>query len=314
MEHRGVLTDDPALRMAAYLADTDTVRTDGVITDVPAMLSAYMARARVSRQTAYTDFGRLIRRGLVRQLQAAAPGYRARYRLSAPAAMVAAWMPGLPPELARAIGQEDDEAEPMHEATERGENCGGLDPSPYMREGSPPSPCGNDQNGARRRTQYPREDERSGNEETDKARAVLKACTPHWCAQGAPAVDSRQVARLEALVAVTLRHVPPGEVIQLLTWRVAGARDLAGVLSWRLGRAVNAARHSAPDVMVDETGVRYTEMLSARPGNRHPTQARVQAIAAARAAAEAARQRFLEKEKASTCQVSLDRTNLSWKA
>ena len=109
MEHRGLFADAPALRMAAYLADTDTVRADGVIGDVPAMLAGYMARCHVSRQTAYTDLGRLVARGLVRQVQAAAPGYRARYRLSAPAAMVAAEMPGLPRELARALGQDHSE-------------------------------------------------------------------------------------------------------------------------------------------------------------------------------------------------------------
>jgi hypothetical protein len=40
-----------------------------------------------------------------------------------------------------------------------------------------------------------------------------------------------ELARVEAMTASALQHVPPGEVIQLLTWRVASARDLPGVLA-----------------------------------------------------------------------------------
>jgi hypothetical protein len=43
------------------------------------------------------------------------------------------------------------------------------------------------------------------------------------------------LARVEAMTALALRHVPRGEVIQLLTERVASARDLSGLLAWRLG-------------------------------------------------------------------------------
>jgi hypothetical protein len=45
-----------------------------------------------------------------------------------------------------------------------------------------------------------------------------------------------ELARLEAMTALALRHVPRGEIIQLLTWHVASARDLPGVLVWRLGQ------------------------------------------------------------------------------
>ena len=44
------------------------------------------------------------------------------------------------------------------------------------------------------------------------------------------------------MTALALRHVPLGEVIQLLTWHVASARDLPGVLAWRLGQVLTAAR------------------------------------------------------------------------
>ena len=101
MAARGLLPDGPALRMCRFLADTDAVSGEGGIDDVPAMITAYAARARVSRQTAWTDLGRLTSRGLVRQVQAAAPGQHARYQLSYPAALVDEEMPGLPPGLAR---------------------------------------------------------------------------------------------------------------------------------------------------------------------------------------------------------------------
>jgi hypothetical protein len=296
MEHRGLLDGGPALRMAAYLADTDTVRADGVIPDVPAMLAGYMTRARVSRQTAYTDLGRLVERGLVRQVQAAAPGYRARYRLSAPAAMAAASMPGLPPELARAIRPGPGAAETggEHQADEPGPACGGLDPSPYMREGSPPSPCGTGQGGLRRRIRRRSGGEEIGSEERDQARAVLKACAGEWRAQRGRA-PAGELARVEVLTALALRHAPPGEVIQLLTWHVAGARDLAGVLAWRLGQVVAAARRPARQVPADEDGARYTAMLAELAGNRppNPSAARLAAITAAKAAAEDAHRRYL---------------------
>jgi hypothetical protein len=40
------------------------------------------------------------------------------------------------------------------------------------------------------------------------------------------------------MTALPLRHVPRGEVVQLLTWHVASARDLPGVLAWRLGQVL----------------------------------------------------------------------------
>ena len=298
MEHRGLLADAPALRMAAYLADTDTVRSDGVIGDVPAMLAGYMARCHVSRQTAYTDLGRLVGRGLVRQVQAAAPGYRARYRLSAPAAMVLASMPGLPPELARAVGDhsEDDRKQPGddgggHQDAESARACGELDPSPYTREGPPPSPRGTGHRGHRQDAGCRSWREKIGEEDLDQARAVLAACAADWRAQRGRAAGAGELARLEVLVALALRHAPPGEVIQLLTWHVAGARELAGVLAWRLGRVISAARRPHVQVHADEDGARYAAMLAARAGNT-PTPGRLAAIAAARAAAEAAQQRF----------------------
>jgi hypothetical protein len=77
---------------------------------------------------------------------------------------------------------------------------------------------------------------------------------------------------------MVLRHVPRGEVLQLLTERVASARDLPGVLTWRLGRVLTAARRDmARQVPADEDGARYAAMFAAavthrapRPGPRSP--------------------------------------------
>jgi hypothetical protein len=57
-----------------------------------------------------------------------------------------------------------------------------------------------------------------------------------------------------------------GEVIQLLTWHVASARDLPGVLVWRPGPVLTAARRDQfRQVLADEDSVRYAAMLAA-PG------------------------------------------------
>jgi len=90
--------DGCLLRMARHLAHVADTR--GMVTDLPQVMRAYAAREHVSVQTGWTDLGRLIDRGLLRQVQAAAPGYPARYRLCAPAAAVAARMPNLPADLA----------------------------------------------------------------------------------------------------------------------------------------------------------------------------------------------------------------------
>ena len=83
------------------------------------------------------------------------------------------------------------------------------------------------------------------------------------------------------MTALALRHVPRGEVIQLLTERVANARDLPGVLTWRLGQMLTAARRDQAPGPRRRGRHRYAEMLAAR-GNTPGPGARA-AIAAARA-------------------------------
>jgi hypothetical protein len=83
-------------------------------------------------------------------------------------------------------------------------------------------------------------------------------------------------------------------VIQLLTERVARARDLPGMLAWRLGRALTAARRDLAglvrQVPADEDGVRYAAMLAARAGGTLGPAAWA-AITATRAELEAIQRR-----------------------
>jgi hypothetical protein len=96
------------------------------------------------------------------------------------------------------------------------------------------------------------------------------------------------------MTARALRHVPRGEVLQLLTWHVESAHDLPGVLAWRLGQVLTAARRDmARQVPADEDGVRYAAMLAAR-GNT-PSPAARAAIAVARAELEAIQRRRAAK-------------------
>jgi hypothetical protein len=64
------------------------------------------------------------------------------------------------------------------------------------------------------------------------------------------------------MTALALQHVLRGEVIQLLTECVASARDLPGVLAWRLGQMLTAARRDqVRQVLVGED---YAAMLASR--------------------------------------------------
>jgi hypothetical protein len=127
---------------------------------------------------------------------------------------------------------------------------------------------------------------------------VLAASAGEWRAQRgrAPVPGCAELARVEAMTALALRHVPRGEVIQLLTERAANARDLPGALTWRLGQMLTAARRDqSRQVLADEDGVRHTAMLAARGNTPGPT-AQV-AIAAVRAELTAIQRRRAVGEK-----------------
>jgi hypothetical protein len=313
--YRGTIEDPWARRMARHLARVADAQ--GVITGLPDVMRSYAAREHVSVQTGYTDLRRLVCHGLVRQLQAAAPGYPARYRLSVPAAVIPA---DLPADLARAIHgpraadpggpqlEREKRSDPPDSRPEDGSayedmaeaeaSCGSLDTSPIPYEGSPPSPRGTGPDGPSHRRQR-RTQGKIGSDERDHARAVLTASVGEWRAQRgrAPVPGCAELARVEAMTALALRHVPRGEVLQLLTERVASARDLPGMLAWRLGQVLTATRRDrARKVLADEDGARHAAWLASR-GNTPGPAARA-AIAAARAELEAIQRRHAANEEA----------------
>ena len=291
--YRKTIEDPWARRMARHLARV--ADTQGMITALPDVMRSYARANHVSVQTGYTDLRRLVLCGLVRQVQAAAPGHPARYRLSAPAAAIPA---DLPADLARAIrsprspgSAAPDGGTQAREQDPGPASCGSLDTSPSPYEGSPPSPCSAGPHGPQRRRQHPAR-EKISSEERGQARAVLAASAREWRGQRgrAPVPGSAELARVEAMTALALRHVPRGEVVQLLTWHVAGARDLPGVLAWRLGQVLTAVRRPARQVPADEDGALYAAKLAARAGNT-PSPAAQAAIATARAELDVIRRR-----------------------
>jgi hypothetical protein len=253
MRHRGHLADGPAMRMARHLAAT--LDHTGTAADVPRLVETYAAHHRVSARTAWADLARLTSRGLVRQLQAAAPGFPARYRLCAPVAVVAT-MGGLPAELASWVQ---------------------LHTSPSLRDGLPTVPR------ARARTDHPEvasQDRRGlSRAEANHAAELVSQCSIAWARQDRSLTEAER-ARLVSLVAIALRHVPPGEAFEILTSQVRSARDLSGLLAYRLGRVITAARKSHR--LADDAGARYARMLAERANRSGPG-------AEARAAIERAR-------------------------
>jgi len=97
----------------------------------------------------------------------------------------------------------------------------------------------------------------------------LSACLSGWRAQRGPAgiPAAPDLAEVTVLTALALHHIPPSEVTDLLTDRVASAASLPSVLTWRLGRVLAAARRRL-QVPADEDGRRHAAMLAARA--HHP--------------------------------------------
>lgn len=257
---RGLLDDDPAERLAGFLAITeDLVRADGTIPQARVMLETYAKWAKVSMVTAWADLRRLLRRGLVRQVQAAAPGIPARYRLSAPVAAVRRHMPDLPPDLARALRRHqapeppaEDQPEPDGGQDENpggdddlNSSCGGVNTTPSLREGYPQPPVGRGPRGTNRRSPRPHRGNHTGND--NGAFGLLARCRTEWGRQrGADRVPSlEELADLVPLTSKLLEVIArPGDVEQLLTTRVASAADLRRTLRWRMGRELRDAQRA----------------------------------------------------------------------
>ncbi|PZG14841.1 hypothetical protein C1J01_25670 [Nonomuraea aridisoli] len=124
---------------------------------------------------------------------------------------------------------------------------------------------------------------------------MLADCAPWWRMQRAGRVPAGQetlgeaAARsVEHLVVLLLRYMPPGEAVELLTDQMASARDLAGVVRYRVGRVLRAMRRRRNLALDDGTG--YQAMQDRLAAARaQAAQARSEALAAARAAVNAVR-------------------------
>ncbi|MBG0819125.1 hypothetical protein [Planomonospora sp. ID82291] len=309
--HRGQLADECAWRMIAHLTHRADAR--GRLADVPGIMRSYASVHRVGIRTAWSDFRRVRTLGYVRQTVAAAPGRAARYVLSVPPELPAE----LPASLARAVRREIDppsaqatgaitraEADRLQAECEtvrhgsatgpairRQSGCGRLHTSPYTREGSPPSP----RDHARDRLQgIPGIPQKGGITDEEKRNALytVKTCGPHWAWQREDrGLSAVQVAEVLPLVALLLRHVPQSEAVELMTERTRSAADLPGVIRYRIGRVLAAARRRSK-VRADEDGRGYAAAMTARAEAAaqrfEETQAGRSAFAAARAAMEAA--------------------------
>ncbi|MFI6802981.1 hypothetical protein [Streptosporangium canum] len=310
---RGRLVDECAWRMIRHLTHRADER--GRLVELQAVIGSYAAVHRVSERIAWADLKRVRELGYVRQTAAAAPGRRARYVLSVPATLPAE----LPRSLARAVRNEIDPAADRARGrqtrvtmdanlaecemvrygsatrpaimTQLG--CGRLQTSPYTREGSPPSP----RDHVLRSLPGLRRARSGGISDEEKATAlyVVKGCGPIWARQrGGQVLGDAQAAELAPLVALLLRHMPPSEAVELLTEQTGSAVDLAGVVRYRIGRQLAAARRRAR-VRADEHGQGYAAAMATRAAaaaaRYEQTQAGRQEFHAARAALEAARRR-----------------------
>ncbi|MBB4920969.1 hypothetical protein [Streptosporangium saharense] len=306
---RGRLGDDAAWRMVRHLTHHTDER--GRLVDVPSMIAFYAAVHQVSSRTAWTDLRRVRQLGYVRQTAAAAPGRAARYVLSvpelpadAPTTLGTAIRAEIDPPARRARGRltraqaaaveaevetvryGSAAQEPLATAT----GCGWLQTSPYSLEGFPPSP---DQRVCRPRT-GPRGHRRGGGvtpDEQAEALYLVKECGLVWARQG-QALREDQVPGIAHLIALVRRHLPHGEVLELLGERVASAADLASVITYRAGRVLATARR-ARRVQADEDGQGYAVALAARAAaaedRYEQTQRGRSLFATARAELEAAR-------------------------
>jgi len=94
-------------------------------------------------------------------------------------------------------------------------------------------------------------------EDRAAARAILDRCRPSWTDQG-QALSEEESAQLTGLIAIVSRysaHLGTGDLVDVLTERVASCRDLLGVLRYRL-QALLADLRRRRSVPVDETGER----------------------------------------------------------
>jgi hypothetical protein len=106
---------------------------------------------------------------------------------------------------------------------------------------------------------------RIGTDERAAALGVLSDCRGRWVSQRGPdrLPSDAELERMVPLLVLVLRHTPPSEVAELLTAQVRSADNLAGVLTWRLGRTLRALR-ARFDRPVDDDGEIYAATAALR--------------------------------------------------
>ncbi|MCC5581773.1 hypothetical protein IMZ11_39850 [Microtetraspora sp. AC03309] len=291
-----------ALRMAQHL--THRADKTGHLTDIPAVLDAYSSRCGLSRRVGWTDFMRLVEAGLVRQVCAAAPERQARYVLVMD---LAALPDDLPADLARELRRYVDdprtaakgrptragedaalaECEVIREGSAAGPRvasklgCGRLHTSPYMREGSPPSPQPRQSQGPQRPPLEPAWGQ-DRNDEKAAALDFVKELGPEWARQrGGQVLSENEIGEIAHLVVLLLHHVRRSEAAELLTAQVSSATDLAGVLRWRIGRTLAGLRRAqrrSEALRVDDDGERHAAFLEVNAARNAANAARKAAL------------------------------------
>jgi len=301
--------------MAAHL--THHASPAGGVPDMGRVIDRYADVHQVSKRTAWKDLCRLIDAGLVRKVRGSAPGQSATYALCRD---LAALPPDLPKSLGRGVEKVADDPllaargkstlAAIHRsladcvtvaygarstpAPVRELGYGRVHMCPYIQEGPTPPPprvARKHRSAPSRRTPW---GDQFGYDEHGGGRQVLAQCAARWRTQrtgrvpiGEEVPDKAGLESLEHLIVLLLRYMPSGEAVELLTTQVASARDLAGVVRYRVGRVLRSMRRRH-NLRVDDDGLAYQRMqerlAQARSVASQPSTARLEASHAARLA------------------------------
>ncbi|MBG0833268.1 hypothetical protein HS041_36825 [Planomonospora sp. ID67723] len=185
--------------------------------------------------------------------------------------------------------------------------CGLVHTSPYIGEGSTPPRARSPRRGGRddhRRASGGRKSndgqptpwwKEHGYDDLQDARDVLRACQRHWRVQrtgrvapGTEVPSDSELARLENFVVLLRRYVTFGESVEILTDQIASARNVAGVVRYRIGRLLRSFRRRQ-NIKVDEDGEGYLEMQERLAAARAQSSPEVRREAVAKAHEIAAR-------------------------
>jgi hypothetical protein len=327
---RQAFTARPVQQIIGFLTGNAGADDAGQVPNIGRLIAAYAKCFRVDERTAYRHWQIVRHLGIVRQTQHSAQGRHARYRLCFPPARVPEHLPDDPggypgPSLAAKITMWADAADASLAAVDdlelyRYGSCRYRTPRthtptenqaltsentrptslrayycqawPLYAKARPPSPPpASTRRGDRSARARP-----GGITDEDRARAwaILDRCRPRWAAQQVAMPDREELGQLIGLVAVVLRyaaHVHPGDVVDLLSERVGSARDLVGLLRWRLQQTLRDLRRRL-NLQVDEDGSLWQRRQDARAVDRRELhEATADRRAQVRALAEAARNR-----------------------